>query len=102
MRANHCYSFETELDMAEWSKGDIEVSLFHGGEVLTSRGFVSQTDAGRRTRYIVFVALTVVGLLACAAAILLLTRRIKTISDGRVDPASGMTQLTQRSRQNRP
>lgn len=99
MNVRHCWSFAYELALGEWEKGEFEVRLIHNQETLSARSFSSGVDAGRRLRYIVFCALALAACLIFLVLALCLSKRIKRLSDGRINPNSGMSKLTERSRQ---
>ena len=99
MNVRHCWSFAYELALGEWEKGEFEVCLIHNQETLSARSFSSGVDAGRRLRYIVFCALALAACLIFLVLALCLSKRIKRLSDGRINPNSGMSKLTERSRQ---
>ena len=87
------------MALGEWEKGEFEVCLIHNQETLSARSFSSGVDAGRRLRYIVFCALALAACLIFLVLALCLSKRIKRLSDGRINPNSGMSKLTERSRQ---
>ncbi len=106
MKAVKRWRFEPAepVSLANFAKGELEAEVcrkYDGGEeTLAKVGFTSDVDTGRRNNIILICALAAAGLVACLVAVLLLNKRIRRISDGRIDPASGMTRLTERSRQN--
>lgn len=98
MDAQHCWRFEYTLEMSDWSKGSIECSVWNGEDKLDSRGFVIDVNNRRKVIYIALSCAALVGLAVCLAYVGLLSKRIQRISDGKVDPNSGMSKLTERSK----
>lgn len=99
MKANHCWSFAYTLPMENWDKGEIVLSLTQDGAEIGRCSFTSGVDAKRKYGYIVICCLSLAGLAACALVLVSLNRRIRRISDGRINPDSGMSKLTERDRQ---
>ena len=97
--ARYCWRFEVDISIAEWKKGALELDLECGDAVLARRTLISAVAGGRRNAHIAMLALSLLILVGCAYAILEINRRIRRVTEARIDPRSGESRLTERHRE---
>ena len=102
MRDNYYWKFQLNLPLKDWKKGEVAMRVrYEGRDIGSAQTVTLSVDTGRRNLYIALTVVPALALVACLFVLFNINKRIRRITDGKVDPSSGKTKLTERSQEKR-